>query len=130
MFENVTNKNALVYAMKAYDNPQCLNAEEFQEDYERFKYIKRLCRRYLANERLSERLMLNHLVLLNNVFGADATVRLLFLKLGDARYYVVMKPFLKYMDLLPDVVPGVDGQDIYTDAIPLDKKLWMRLQEL
>lgn len=129
-FENVTAKNALLFAMKVYDNPQCLQAAEFAEDYKGFKYVKRLCRRYLTSNRLNERLMLNHLVLLTNVFGAQATVRLLFVKLDDARMYRVLKPFLLYLNILPDVVEGVNGTDIYTRVIPLDKALMTRLNEL
>lgn len=129
-FENVTAKNALIFAMKEYDNPQCLNLNEFVEDYKRFKYVKRLCRRYAATGNISERLMLNHLVLLINVFGADAAVRILFLKCGEPKLYKALKPFLLYMGILSPVIRGINGADIYTDGIPLDKGLLQRLQEL
>lgn len=126
-FENVTSKNAVVLAMKEYDNPQCLNLEEFIEDYKRFKYVKRLCRRYTATGHISERLMLNHLVLLFNVFGAESTVRLLFLKCEDPDLFVVLKPFLLYMGKLPDVIRGIDGDDIHMAGVPLDEELYGRL---
>jgi hypothetical protein len=129
-FENLTVKNSLIYAMKCYDNPQCLDEEEFIEDYKRLKYVKRLCRRYLATGRVSERLMLNHLVLLNNVFTVPAATRLLFLKCNDARMYRVLKTFMRYMGTLPDVVTGIDGEDIYTAGIPNDEKLFAKLQAL
>lgn len=129
-FDNVTAKNSLLYAMREYDNPQCLDAEEFAEDYKRFKYVKRLCKRYLLSKSLSEQLMLNHLVLLKNVFGSVATVRLLFVKCDDARLYKVLKPFLIFMDILPEVVVGVNGEDIYTNSIPTDEDLLQRLQAL
>jgi hypothetical protein len=129
-FDDVTTKNALMYAMKAYDNPQCLTEAEFVEDYKRFKYVKRLCSRYLSTGNLSERLMLNHLVLLNNVFGPEATVRLLFLKCSDPHMYRVLKPFLVYLNVLPEVVVGVSGIDIYTDPIPTDERLMSNLQAL
>lgn len=129
-FDNLTLKNSLVYAMKCYDNPQCLDEEEFIEDYKRLKYVKRLCRRYLATGRISERLMLNHLVLLHNVFGPPATARLLFLKCNDVRMYRVLKVFLYYMGALPQVVLGIEGEDIYTDAIPVDEKLLQKLRVL
>jgi hypothetical protein len=129
-FENLTLKNSLLFAMKSYDNPQCLEEEEFIEDYKRFKYVKRLCRRYLATGRMSERLIVNHLVLLHNVFGVPASARLLFLKCNDPRMYRVLKTVLTYMGVLPDVVPGIDGKDIYTAPIPLDEKLIQRLREL
>jgi hypothetical protein len=129
-FEDVTVKNALLYAMKAYDNPQCLTQAEFVEDFKRFKYVKRLCSRYLATGKVSERLMLNHLMLLRNVFGQEAMIRLLFLKCNDPKLYRVLKPFLVYMDALPDVVVGVNGVDIYTYAIPTDERLWGNLQTM
>lgn len=129
-FENLTLKNSLLYAMRCYDNPQCLDEEEFIEDYKRLKYVKRLCRRYVQTGRISERLMLNHLVLLNNVFGPPATARLLFLKCNDERMYRVLKVFMTYMGTLPEVVPGVDGDDIYTELIPMDEKLLAKLRAL
>lgn len=127
-FEDMSGKNAVLYAMKVYDNPQCLTETEFYEDYKRFKYVKRLCSRYLTTGRMSERLMLNHLMLLRNVFGSQAMVRLLFLKCNDPRFYSVLKPFLCYMDALPEVVIGVNGADIYTDPIPTDERLRGNLQ--
>jgi hypothetical protein len=130
-FNNVTPKNALLFAMKAYDNPQCMSVEEFHEDYKRFKYIKRLCRRYASNTRVSERLMLNHLVLLTNVFGVEPTCRLLFVKCEeDEKVYRVLKPFLMYLKMLPEIVWGVNGKNILTDKIPLDEKLYRKLKEL
>ena len=129
-FENLTLKNSLLFAMKCYDNPQCLDEEEFIEDYKRLKYVKRLCRRYVATGRISERLMLNHLVLLHNVFGTYPTARLLFLKCNDDRMWRVLKAFLTFMELLPDVVTGIDGEDIYTGPIPLDSKLLDKLRAL
>ena len=129
-FENVTSKNALVFAMQNYDNPQCLSMVEFTEDYKRFKYIKRLCRRYVTTQHLSERLMLNHLILLSNVFGVEATVRLLFVKCDDKDSYRVLKPFLSYLNMLPPYVRGVNGKNINTDKIATDERLWQRLREL
>ena|SRR5579872_7280915 len=130
MFENVTAKNAMLFAMKVYDNPQCLSKEEFLEDYKRFKYIKRLCRRYVTAEQISERLMLNHLILLLNVFGIEGTLRLLFVKCEDERAHKVLKPFLIYLNILPAVILGVNGKNINTSHIPIDIKLWARLQAL
>jgi hypothetical protein len=130
MFESVTQKNSLLYAMKHYDNPQCLDTAEFDEDYKHFKYVKRLCRRYLTNAKLREQLLLNHLVLLFNVFGEDAAVRLLFLKCDDPKMFRVLKTFLVYMERAPQVVLGINGDDIYMDAIPTDEPLLDRLRAL
>lgn len=130
MFESVTHKNSLLYAMKHYDNNQCLDVVEFEEDYKHFKYVKRLCRRYLTNGKLREQLLLNHLVLLFNVFGEDAATRLLFLKCEDPNMFRVIKTFLVYMERAPEVVLGINGDDIYMDAIPLDEPLLERLRAL
>lgn len=127
---NVTPKNALMFAMKAYENPRCLTMDEFHEDYKRFKYIKRLCRRYVTTHHLSERLMLNHLILLTNVFGVEPTCRLLFVKCADEKSWRVLKPFLLYLRVLPEIVWGVNGKNVLTDRIPLDEKLYRKLKEL
>lgn len=129
-FVNLTPKNALMYATRSYDNPQCVSVSEFAEDYKRFKYVKRLCRRYLTTRQLSERLILNHLIGLLNVFGPEAMVRLLFVKSDDEKSYRVLKPFLEYLMVLPSVVVGIDGYDIVTDTIPTDARIVRRLQEL
>lgn len=130
MYENLTTKNALLYATKVYDNPECLSVDEFLEDYKRFKYVKRLCRRYVAKRHVSERLMLNHIIALLNVFGAAATVRLIFVKCDDEHAYRVIKPFLTYLNVLPDVITGIDGSDVITESIPSDDKILQRLRAL
>jgi len=129
-FKDLTQKNAILYATRMYDNPQCISFDEFAEDYERFKYIKRLCRRYLSTKQLSERLILNHLIGLVNVFGPEATVRLIFVKCDNERMYRVVKPFLSYLMILPDVVIGINGYDIITRDIPDDERIWKKLREL
>jgi hypothetical protein len=129
-FDALTTKNALLYAMRVYDNPQCLTEHEFFEDYKRFKYVKRLCSRYVVTRRLSERLLLNHLMLLRNVFGDEAMVRLLFLKCDDPHVYQVLKAFLLYMECLPTVVLGINGADIYTETIPVDEHVQRTLEAL
>lgn len=126
-FENLTPKNALLFAMKMYDNPDCVSLDEFYEDYKRFKYIKRLCRRYLSTRQMNERLLLNHLIAITNVFGPEAAVRLLFVKCDNERTYRVLKPFLMYLNALPDVVVGIDGYDIVTKTIPTDDAIVQRL---
>lgn len=129
MFENVTAQNALLFAMRTYENPHCMSQQEFIEDYRKFKYVKRLCRRYVTTKRLSERLVLNHLISLANVFGVEPTVRLLFLKC-EASSYKALKPFLLYLGMLPELVKGINGKDIFTDTISLDEPLYRRLRAL
>jgi hypothetical protein len=128
-FESVTPKNALMFALKAYENPQCMSAQEFAEDYKRFKYVKRLCKRYIQTKQVSVRLMLNHLILLSNVFSVEPMVRLLFVKCDDGKELRALKPFLLYLGMLPELVRGVNGKDILTAMIPTDADLTHRLRE-
>jgi len=80
LLEELTNKNFLLYASKHYENKQCTSMEEFKEDIQRFKYLKRLFKRYSAAGDLQERLILNHLIIIQNVFGIDAAIKMLFFK--------------------------------------------------
>lgn len=139
MFENIDNKNSLIYAAHVYDNPACMTKEEFTEDYKRLKYVKRLCRRYsvLTSKKTakvedfgSERLLLNHIIMLGNVFGVEPTVRLLFLKCDDERLWKVLKPFLWHLKYLPRLVRGINGKLVKTDDIPMDDRLLGRIREL
>lgn len=122
MIDNLTDANFIIYAAKHYDNPQCIDTEEFYDDLKRFKYIKRLFNRYELTGELKERLVLNHIVVLYNVFGLAAT-KMLFLKLKG--YYHFLKPFLVLLQRMPDSVKGV-GEDsvvIYNSDIVMDPKI-------
>jgi len=89
---------------------------EFEGDIKRTKYLKRLFRRYKISKSLKERLIINHIILLNNVFGAEATARILFYR-TDERDYDILKTFLVYLNIMPDVVYGINGKNIYTGDI-------------
>lgn len=110
----MTQDNFLIYAMKAYDNPSCKGMEEFMEDLERIKYIKRLLNKFEKKDSLKERLILNHIIILNNVFGAEACARMLFFKL-EPEYHSCLKSFLLYLRVLPNTIPEVDLTLIPTD---------------
>lgn len=92
----LTEDNLFLYAAKHYYNPQFSDIEEFHEDLKRFKYIKRLINRYLENDDLAERLILNHVIIIFNVFGIEAALNILELKL-DKKHWPVMKPFLVFL---------------------------------
>jgi hypothetical protein len=129
MFDKLTDSNFIMFAMKHYDNPQCCSIDEFNEDINRFKYIKKLITRYLETGDLKERLILNHLIVLNNVFGARPLTRMLFLKLDKHLMYI--KPFLIQLSLLPDKVEGIRNQRvIWTDTIPMDQHIVSVLRTL
>jgi hypothetical protein len=130
MHDKLDETNFLLYAAKHYDNPQYFDTVEFYEDLSRFKYIKRLLNKYEETGDLKERLIINHLVVLYNVFGAEACTRLLFLKLNDQLHLI--KPFLLMMGTLPNVVRniGLTGSDITTDDIVSDTTIEEILRQL
>lgn len=119
MIETLDDSNFILYAAKHYDNPQCYDIEEFYDDLKRFKYIKRLFGKYHDTGEIRENLILNHIVVLYNVFGEAAT-RMLFFKLVG--HYSYLKPFLTVIGRMPDTLIGVGfstsvihGEDIISD---------------
>jgi hypothetical protein len=101
VFDTIDEDNFPLYAAKNYNNPQCLDVEEFYDDLARFKYIKRLLRKYRTSGELQERLVLNHLIILYNVFGIEAANRMLFYKL-EAELWPAIKTFLVFLNYLPE----------------------------
>jgi len=123
-FSKLNNNNFILYVSKYYENPQCNSMDEFNEDLNRIKYIKRLLRKYIKTGILRERLILNHLIILQNVFGPKVTSRILFFKV-DEELYSELKTFLVYLKYLPDNIPEVD-----LEKIPLDNKIVLVLREI
>ena len=121
MFDDLNEENFMMYAMKSYTSPHCVMSE-FEGDIKRTKYLKRLFRRYKVTKTLKERLILNHIILLNNVFGPEVTSRILFYRI-DERDYDILKTFLLYLNLLPEVVFGINGNNIKTSGIPVDMNI-------
>lgn len=128
MIENLTEENFVIYAMKCYTSPHCI-LSEFESDIKRTKYLKRLFRRYKVTKTLKERLILNHIILLNNVFGKDATVRILFFK-TDIRDYDILKTFLLYLNIMPEIVKGINGNNIMSSDLPIDEDVAEILRKL
>jgi hypothetical protein len=118
MFDDLTEDNFIMYAMKAYSSPHCIMSE-FESDLKRTKYLKRLFRRYKITKGLKERLILNHIILLYNVFSAEAATRILFFRI-DEKDYDILKTFLIYLNYMPDKVKGINGKDIISSDILLD----------
>lgn len=113
---NLTEDNFLLEAMHHYDNPQCTSLSEFEEDLKRFLYLKKLLFRYKANkEELRERLILNHIIVLYNVFG-DITTKMLFSKI-DKDCWNALVTFLVYLQRMPESIPefGINLSDIILD---------------
>jgi hypothetical protein len=120
-FDDLTNENYMLYAMKVYDKPNCIMSE-FKEDMKRFNYLKRLFRRYAKVGELRERLVINHIVVLYNVFGVEAATRLLFYKMAKSDYSV-LKTYLLFLSYMPAVVKGIKGQDIKSSEISVDMRI-------
>ena len=116
----LNNKNLVVYAAKHYYNPTCIDGDEFFDDLKRFKYLKRLINRYYQNGNLSERLILNHLIVIFNVFGHEAGIEMLALKI-PLEQWPTLKPFLVFLN-------AIKNDDI--TGIKMDKHVVSKLREL
>ena len=121
LFDKLTVKNFNAFALQNYDDPQCADIEDFQEDLRRFRYLKRLLHRYHENGEMRERLMLNHLITIFNVFGYDASMRMLKFKVREDAYWASIKTMLLYLGYI---------DESWETAIHIDDKLAQRLREL
>ena len=119
-FDDLNEKNFLLYAMKYYDNPQCVEVEEFNDDLKKIKYIKRLFNQYALEGVLKERLLLNHIIVFYNVFSVEAATRILFFKLEE-EVWPMLKTFLFYLNFLPNKIESINGKTILTTDIPMDQ---------
>lgn len=117
-FDDLNDENILLYAIKAYDRPICIMSE-FESDFKRVKYIKRLFGRFRASGDLKERNILNHIIVFYNVFGIPAATRLLFFKI-DEKDHDLLKTFLVYLSFMPSEIQGIRGRDIQSFDIPID----------
>ena len=100
-----------MYAIKHYENPQCEGEKEFHDDMKRFKYIKRLFKKYTLNGQLKERLLLNHIIVLRNLFGTEACVTLLLFK-TQKEYLGVLKSFLIFLNMIKeDELTEIESDD-------------------
>lgn len=128
MFDELNDSNILLYAAKCYEKPNCLDSE-FDEDYKKIRYIKRLLQRYRLTGEIKERLILNHLVIAQNVFGVEPTTRMLFLRI-DERDYSALKTLLVFTSSMPKIVKGIREKDIISSDIPIDFNLAGILRKL
>jgi len=112
--------------MKHYDNPQCTELSEFEEDIKRFQYLRKLLSRYRQDNELKERLILNHLIVIFNVFGQAAT-NMLFMRLHE--YHEYLKPFVEYLNFMPEVLV-YDEIGINSESITGDAFIEQRLREI
>ena len=119
-FSTLTPENINMFAMKHYDNPCCVDEQEFLDDMKRFKYLKRLFRKYETSKDLKARLIINHIIILSNVFGVDAATTLLFFKI-EKNHWTILKTFLAYLHFMPE-----------TDLIhtPIDREILVELGKI
>ena len=129
LFDDLNEKNYLHFAMKYYDNRQCTSVDEFNEDLNKIKYVKRLFNRFLETGELRTNLILNHLIVIYNVFENEAATRMLFFRV-EKKFYSILKPFLIFLTRLPEKVKGIDGEDIQTNHIPLNETTIKELRKI
>jgi hypothetical protein len=125
----LTEKNFLLFCAQHYDNSRYISTEEFVEDLNRIKYIKKLITRYVEYGDLKERLILNHIIVLNNCFGPEILCKILYLKLKPQMKFV--KPFLILLNLLPDKLYNIgDEKIVETDLIDMDQVIVDKLRKV
>ncbi len=111
-----------MFAMNHYDNPQADGEDEFFDDLKRFKYLKRLLKKYHDKDDLKERLILNHIIVLTNVFGVEASSTLLLFKV-DQEHWASLKTFMLYLNMITWDEPALIN-------VQIDKKIWKTLQNI
>lgn len=112
VFDELNNRNFKLFAANHYNNPECVDVEEFKQDLNRFKYLKRLLKRYELTGDLQERLILNHLIVLYNVFGIGPCNKMMWFKINEEHWHYI-KPFLVYLNYLPEEEKIDVGLDPY-----------------
>ncbi len=127
-FNDLNDENFLLFASKAYDKPNCI-LSEFEEDLKRFDYLKRLFYRYKQYGDLKERLIINHIIILSNVFGPENAVRMLFFRMNE-KSFPIIKTILLFLNIMPEKIEGINGKHIYSSDIPLDDHLIKVLRDI
>ncbi len=123
----LNDDNFMLFAMQKYSNPQCKSIEEFHEDLNRIKYVKRLLMKYSKKGELRERLIINHIIVLSNVFKVENCVRMLMYRIEE-EYHSVLKTFLIYLNYIPEDPDRIPEVEI--EKIPLDNRVVDALRKL
>lgn len=124
LFENLNEEVFTLFAARHYFNPTCIDADEFHEDLKRFKYIKRLLNRYVDGGKLSERLILNHLIVIFNVFTVPAGLKMLEYKLEQEKHWPAIKPFLIFLNIIEnDKYTGIRMDENVIEKLRLIKEI-------
>lgn len=125
----LTEENFMMYALQNYDNPGCGGMEEFLDDLKKFKYIKRLLRKHDIGKELRERLILNHIIVLGNLFGVEATTKMLFFKIED-KFWPQLKAFLVFLNYMPLKIIVSSNLEILEKDIPIDEDVLKILKKI
>lgn len=128
MFDYVNDKNFMMFAIQSYDNTMCASEEEFHEDLTRIRSISRSFSRYRKTGEINERLVLNHLIVLYNVFEGEAMTKMLVFKLQN--YLEYLKPFLMLIARWPEYIEGVFEEILVGTDISMDMKLVDKLRAI
>jgi hypothetical protein len=129
MLFELNDDNFEPYAMKHYRNDHCITIDEFYNDLKRIRYIRLLITRYKDSGDLRERLILNHLIALGNMFDVEAVVRMLFFRCEE-EHYPVIKSFLSYLSFMPKVVYNINGHNIWSSEIKEDSHVLNKLKSI
>ena len=129
IFDDLTDDNFLMFAMKEYNDIQCTSIEEFYDDLKKIKYIKRLFNIYKNTGQLKERLILNHIIVFYNVFPIQSGTRILFYKI-EKSFWPMLKTFLIFLDRMPETIDSIRGETIRTSDIQLDEGIVTRLRSI
>lgn len=127
----LSESNFFLYAAANYTNSTCYDTEEFYEDVQKFKYLKRLFSRYYEKGELKERLILNHLITVYNVFEHDAATRMLFFR-TEEKHWPILKTFLLFLGHMPTVIMNIEerGNHIHSDDITIDINIANKLRQI
>jgi hypothetical protein len=129
MINDLNDGNFLIYAAKSYDRPHIIQSE-FEDDLKRIKYVKRLLRKYKQTGEFKERLVLNHVIILSNVFGIEPAVNMLFYKV-DQEDYPLLKTILIFLNYMPSQLKvSFDKYRIRQEEIPVDLEIANRLRNI
>ena len=121
-FDELNEDNHLLFAIKYYENPHASTMDDFEEDLKRFKYIKRLLKKYVVSGELKHHLILNHLIICFNVFG-EGTIPLLFYKI-EKEYWSILKTFLIFLNRIPEYpITKINGIETDDDCLSQLKSL-------
>ena len=123
---DLTEENFALFAIKYYDNPNCHGMAEFYDDLKRFRYLKRLFRKYNAGKGLKERLIVNHIIVIYNLFGIEAATKMLFFKI-EKKFWPQLKTFLVFLNCMPIGSIILNEEIIEGYSIPIDQDVLLAL---